>query len=225
MLPSCLRLPVALCAALAALASSAPAQQAIGAPAQPRSTFVADGLGKGAVALDGPWQFHLGDDMAWANPVFDDSQWEQLSADRPWGAQGHKGYTGIAWYRRRIAITLAPGASPDLALYLPAVNDAYEVYWNGALVGRYGRLPPDPVWYYLPPPQTMGLGQARSGVLALRVWKAPLTSNDSVMTGGFSFAPSIGSPAAIAGLKALPTACAGRLQVELRSPSTACISW
>lgn len=191
---------------LAAIAPAAQAQQTPGAASQQQSTFVADGLGKGAVALDGPWQFHLGDDSSWANPNLEDSTghngWEQISTDKPWGAQGHKGYTGIAWYRRRIAITLAPAAPPHIALYLPVINDAYEVYWNGVLVGHYGKLPPDPVWYYLPPPQTMGLGQARSGVLAVRVWKAPLSSNDSVIKGGFSAVPSIGSPAAIGGLKA-----------------------
>jgi Stage II sporulation protein E (SpoIIE) len=207
MLPRCLRscgLPVLVL--FAALAPEAQAQQASGANMQSHSMFVADGLGKGAVSLDGPWQFHLGDDTSWADQELDDATghkgWEQIAADKPWGAQGHKGYTGIAWYRRRIAITLAPGASPDIALYLPVVSDAYEVYWNGALVGHYGKLPPEPVWYFSPPPQTMGLGQARSGVLAVRVWKAPLTSNDSVMSGGFSAAPSIGSPAAIVGLKA-----------------------
>lgn len=173
---------------------------------QPNSTFVADELGKGAVPLDGPWQFHLGDDSAWANQDLDDATghngWEQISADKPWGAQGHKGYTGFAWYRRRIAITLASGAAPDVALYLPVISDAYQVYWNGVLVGHFGKLPPHAVWYFSPPPQTMGLGEARSGVLAVRVWKAPLSSNDSAITGGFSAAPSVGSPKAIAGLKA-----------------------
>jgi hypothetical protein len=146
MLPRCLRscgLPVLVL--FAALAPEAQAQQASGANMQSHSMFVADGLGKGAVSLDGPWQFHLGDDTSWADQDLDDATghkgWEQIAADKPWGAQGHKGYTGIAWYRRRIAITLAPGASPDIALYLPVVSDAYEVYWNGALVGHYGQAP------------------------------------------------------------------------------------
>jgi hypothetical protein len=172
----------------------------------PSTPIVADGLGKGSVPLDGPWQFHLGDNAAWANPEVDDASgrngWEQIAADQPWGAQGHPGYTGIAWYRRSVVVTLAPGASPSLALYVPPVSDAHEVYWNGALVGRYGKLPPHPVWYYLPPSQTMSLGKASSGVLAVRVWKAPLTSNDSVLAGGFSSPPLIGSPEAIGSLKA-----------------------
>ena len=171
--------------------------------------FIADGLGKGAVSLDGPWQFHLGDNVAWAKPETNDAAgqdgWEQITAGKPWGLQGHKGYTGYAWYRKRITITLAPGASPDVALYLPQVSDACEVYWNGELYGAIGKLPPHPVWYYLPAPETMGLGQARSGVLAIRVWKAALSSNDSDVAGGFPSTPFIGSPGAIGALKAANT--------------------
>lgn len=169
-------------------------------PAAP--TLVLDGLGKGSVALDGPWQFHLGDDMNWASPAADDSHWEQLAADKPWGVQGHANYYGFAWYRRHISIRPAPGAAPDLALYLPPIDDAYEIYWNGVPAGRYGAFPPHPVWYYLPPPRTFGLGPARDGVLAFRVWKAPPVSFDSGDTGGFTAAPMAGSPQAIADRKA-----------------------
>ena len=94
-------------------------------------TLVFDGLGKDAVPIDGPWQFHLGDNPAWASPSFDDSQWEQLTADKSWGAQTHPSYTGFAWYRRAISVKPAPGAGPDFALLIPAVDDAYEIYWNG----------------------------------------------------------------------------------------------
>ena len=178
------------------------------AQTKPDSTgapFIADGLGKGAVSLDGLWQFHLGDNSAWASVDADDATghngWEQLSAAKPWGAQGHKSYTGFAWYRRRVSITLAPGASADVALYVPSINDAYQVYWNGVVVGHRGKMPPHPVWYYLPVSETMSLGQARSGVLAMRVWRAELTSSDSDEQGGFVGAPSIGSPSAIGALK------------------------
>ncbi|MGA7859312.1 MAG: PP2C family protein-serine/threonine phosphatase, partial [Terracidiphilus sp.] len=50
--------------------------------------------------------------------------------------------------------------------------------------------------------QTFGLGPARDGVLALRVWKAPLNSFDSDQLGGLHVAPVIGSPSAIAAQKA-----------------------
>ena len=131
----------------------------------------AEGLGKGTVALDGPWQFHLGDNPGWAARSLDDASghagWEQISADRPWGQQGLRSYTGYAWYRRHLHLEPAPGASPELSLLVPRVQDVYEIYWNGALVGKGGQFPPDSAYPYNPVPEIYSLGQARDGVLAV----------------------------------------------------------
>ena len=109
-----------------------------------------EGLGKGVAPLDGPWQFHLGDDPAWAAPGIDDATghngWEQLTAASPWGTQGHPSYTGYAWYRRQINITPAPGASPDVTLLIPAIDDVYELFWNGVSIGHLGTFPPRLDW-------------------------------------------------------------------------------
>jgi hypothetical protein len=112
------------------------------------SIVTIDGLGKGTVALSGPWRFHIGDDLRWADPSVNDTLgedgWQSIFTDRPWGAQGHYGYTGFAWYRLHLRITPAPGVKSDFQLLLPAVQDACEVYWNGRLVGGRGKLPPQP---------------------------------------------------------------------------------
>lgn len=160
-----------------------------------------EGLGKGTFTLNGPWQFHPGDDPSWANPSFDSSNWEQVTADKPWGKQGHSGLTGFAWYRCSIALTPAPGVSPQFSIMVPRIKDAYEVYWNGSFVGRNGKLPPNPVRYLSQPAQTFELGQVEQGVLAVRVWKAPLLSDDSGGAGGFWSTPLIGSSKAIATAK------------------------
>ena len=100
---------------------------AAAAPAAPQFAQFDGGL----TTLDGPWQFHLGDDAAWAATGFDDSGWEQLDAGKPWGAQGHESVDGYAWYRRHV--TLAPGETEpeQLAILIPAVEDAYEsVPWD-----------------------------------------------------------------------------------------------
>ena len=81
------------------------------------------------------WQFHAGDNLGWAKPNIDDATghdgWEQLTADAPWGTQHHPNYDGPGWYRRRIDLTTAPGAPGDVALLIPAIDDIYELYWNG----------------------------------------------------------------------------------------------
>jgi Stage II sporulation protein E (SpoIIE) len=173
--------------------------------AQPVILAVQD-LGKGIAQLDGPWQFHVGDDPAWAMPQTVDATgtngWQQLSVDEPWGAQGHPSYTGYGWYRKHISFTPAPGGSQEFYLLIRHVDDAYQVYWNGRMVGHNGKMPPKPLYYYSQAPQIVNLGPARDGVLAVRVWKAPLASFDSERIGGFYTAPVAGSPVGIDDLKA-----------------------
>jgi Stage II sporulation protein E (SpoIIE) len=164
-----------------------------------------EALGKGIVPLDGAWQFHTGDDLEWAKTDIDDATghngWEQLTADAPWGTQHHPNYDGPGWYRRRIDLTTAPGASGDVALLIPAIDDIYELYWNGEPVGRLGSFPPQIDYQSAIPAQTYGLGPIRSGVLAVRVLKVPFASNDDGTAGGFEGVPVLGSPDAIASLK------------------------
>jgi phosphoserine phosphatase RsbU/P len=169
--------------------------------------FVAKGLGKGTVELSGPWEFQTGDNPAWSSPELnlDDpsvaGEWEHITAEKPWGAQEHPAYVGYAWYRRHIKITNAPGADPDVALYIQHIDDAYEVYWNGTLIGRNGSMPPHPRGYYSQASQTFNLGPIREGILAFRVWKAPLKTSDSDHLGGFASAPVLGSPVVLAAYK------------------------
>jgi hypothetical protein len=195
-------LPAIVLGSPRALAEASPSSDA-SQRRYPVSTLVLDGLGRGTVPLDGLWQFHLGDDPAWASQNWDDSNWEQLTADQGWGAQGHDSYQGYAWFRRHIRVVSESGASPQFAILLPRVEDAYDLYWNGVQVGSFGRMPPHPVWYYHPPPHTFGLGPIRDGVLAIRVWKAPLSSFDAGTLGGFEAVPLLGSPKDIAAAKAV----------------------
>jgi phosphoserine phosphatase RsbU/P len=194
-----------LCLACLVLLAAAPFS-AQASQTAPTPVLTIHDLGKGTARLDGPWQFHLGDNPAWALPDTGDDQsnvgWEQLSPDTTWGAQGHPAYTGYAWYRKHLHLVPAAGASPDFALYIAHIDDIYELYWNGVLVGRHGTMPPGESFPYDAPPQTFGLGPIRDGVLAIRVWKGPLMSFDTEKLGGFNAAPVIGGPVAVDGLKA-----------------------
>ncbi len=168
--------------------------------------FAVEGLGLGSVALDGPWQFHLGDNMAWAKPDLDDATgqngWEQISAAESWGAQGHRSYQGYAWYRLHLHLVPASGASPDFALLIPQIDNVYQIYWNGALVAQSGKMPPYPSWRESQAAQVFDAGPLRDGVLAIRVWSRPLFSYDDGLAGGITGAPFVGSLAAIADHKA-----------------------
>ena len=162
-------------------------------------TFKTHDPGTGSVAISGLWQFHTSDDMAWAKPAYDDSGWEQIRGDDTWGAQTHPGHTGFAWYRKRIDIT---GADRSVAILIPPVDDAYEIYWNGEKIGTYGELPPHAQWWGLGHSAVYSIpvnaaGNA-DGVLAIRVWKAPLSSTDQSTSGGLNEAPVIGNKTVLA---------------------------
>jgi hypothetical protein len=188
---------IALVLLLFSLASAALGQQ------QSASPIVLNGLGRATLPLDGNWQFHEGDDLAWSSPDYDDSAWQPIHVGRSWEGQGHRNYTGFAWYRRRLE--LAPGSVTGwtLALYLPNVDSACEVYWNGALKGGYGKLPPNPVWYGLGGAKAtvVILGPVESGELAIRVWKAPIVFLNRPEEGGLIAVPVAGSAEAARGLE------------------------
>lgn len=181
-----------------------PAKQEAQAPPQlsaPSQTpvLILPAIGKGIQTIGGDWQFHLGDDMSWAQPSADDSKWETIKTDDTWGSQGHPGYTGFAWYRRHIDIAApAAGANRQYRLAIMEANDAYEVYWNGKLIGQYGKLPPHALWYYAKSgfARSFPLTGTPTGVLAIRVWKAPLDAFDLEDLGGI-YLPQIGDPLTI----------------------------
>jgi hypothetical protein len=186
-------------ACLLLIAVSAACQQPLrntaqAVPATHAPALVIGGIGRGIVPIDGEWQFHLGDDPRWAQPDLDDSGWESIRADDPWGAQNHPSYTGIAWYRRHVDIHPSSGETGQYRLLIPHAEDAYEVYWNGKLIGQYGKLPPHPSWYYSESAHSFPLIGSAVGVLAIRVWKAPLDIFSLAESGGLYDTPLVGDP-------------------------------
>jgi hypothetical protein len=159
-----------------------------------------------APLLDGAWRFHIGDEPRWANADADDSGWETMDLSAPagstdgdvglpnyvsgWRAHGHPRYEGYAWYRR--SVTVPPGNRAWDILGPTAVNDGYELYWNGVLLGGSGRLGASPrivgtrPMIFALPADAPGT----RGVLAIRAFMQPgiHTSNDS---GGIRVAPTL----------------------------------
>src|SRR3984957_19665073 len=139
-------------------------------------------LGRSAVPFYGPWKFTVGDSPIdpktgqplWAEPGFDDSNWETVDltpkdgAFNPiegtsgyvpgWTAKGHPGYWGYAWYRIRVQVQARPGAA--LALAGPAdVDDAYQVFSNGELAGHFGDFSGSKPKVYYTQPKMFPLAQ------------------------------------------------------------------
>lgn len=94
------------------------------------------------VDLSGYWRFSIGDDSIWANPDYDDSDWDEIRVSTSWEAEGYNEYNGYAWYRKTFK-TGSLSESEPVYLLLGNIDDADEVYVNGYLVGKSGSFPPD----------------------------------------------------------------------------------
>jgi len=159
-----------------------------------------------APQLDGPWRFHTGDDPRWADASVDDSHWETMDLSAPassidgdvglpnylggWMAHGHPGYQGYAWYRRTVMVP--PGTQGWDILGPTAVDDGYELYWNGQLLGGSGRLGASPRMVGTRPlifalPADAG---GTTGVLAIRVFMQP-SPDFAANGGGIHVAPAL----------------------------------
>ncbi len=178
-------------------------------------------LGSSIVPLNGPWKFHTGDDPHWAEPSFDDSNWETVDLTPAegahdadvgltgyvlgWTAKGHAGYWSYAWYRIPVLVTAPPGQALPLA-GPPDLDDAYQVFFNGQLLGSAGKFSSvTPVVYSIQPhifplPKLVGpnsgAGDA-ADVIAFRVWVSPGTVGQSEDVGGIHIAPALGEASAI----------------------------
>ncbi len=77
-----------------------------------------------------------GDDPAWARPDFNDADWERI---RPPVIPSR---VAIHWVRMRVTL---PEPSPEEAIDAVAIAAvaAYEIYWDGRLLGRNGVVGPD----------------------------------------------------------------------------------
>ncbi len=100
----------------------------------------------GAIDLVGKWRFATdprdeGLKRGWEKADFDDSGWREIKVPERWESQGLADYNGFAWYRIRVRIPEDWPAGEGW-LVVGGVDDAYEVYANGKLVGSHGSLKP-----------------------------------------------------------------------------------
>jgi len=91
------------------------------------------------INLSGLWKFVQGDDAAFSESGFDDSEWSKIRVPGVWESEGID-YNGYAWYRKKVNIRNIYG-DEKLILMLGKIDDMDETYFNGVRIGRMARFP------------------------------------------------------------------------------------
>ena len=94
------------------------------------------------IDLSRDWRFKvdsldIGMKDKWYSVDLPDSTWEVVQAGIDWEEQGHPGYDGYGWYRKRIAYPDVPPGSPILLMF-GGVDDEYDLFVNGVKVAHRG---------------------------------------------------------------------------------------
>lgn len=207
------------CIVLSLSCAMAIALAGFGAHAQQRVA-----LGKSAVELTGPWKFRTGDDMQWAQPGFDDSNWGTMDLTPPggsrspfdgspgyvpgWSARGYPDYSGYAWYRLQVFVQTEQDSPLKLGIKMPGdFDDAYEIYVNGLMVGHFGEFKPSGVVSYNSVSRAFYLPDMRDLdqpiTLAIRVYMGAGTLFSDQDAGGLHGSPELGEAGTTKALEAV----------------------
>ncbi|HEU4719581.1 MAG TPA: SpoIIE family protein phosphatase [Bacteroidia bacterium] len=140
-----------------------------------------------SVPVTGPWKYHKGDDTAWSNPAYDDSGWitADPSLDAKHVAPGT--FENKGWFRIRVDVDTQL-CGKDLGL-LMTQSGASEIYLDGRLMQRFGKISADPAGeirfdpHFLPVPCRF----SRAGVhlIAVRYFDAVAQSKNAGQAPGF----------------------------------------
>ncbi len=129
-------------------------------------------------SLKGDWQFRPGDDIRWASPAFDDSNWQTKRIPERWDKKGYPESNQFAWYRLTLKfderILRQRDGLSHLGVRMGKVMSAYELYAGGSLVGGVGKIPPLSEVNYdqtrVFPIPSSSVDADGTLVLAIRVW-------------------------------------------------------
>jgi len=138
------------------------------------------------------WKFHRGDNALWANPEFDDSQWETTNTQLDPNNLPKSGWNGIGWFRLHLVVDSTLWNRP-LALNVGQEGAASEIYLDGMLVAQFGKVGSskrDEEGYitintdFLPPPKSIVFGKTNH-VIAVRFSNFNITEKYSQLGQGF----------------------------------------
>jgi hypothetical protein len=130
------------------------------------------------IDLERHWKFSIGDNKKWADPRYNDNDWESIEVPANWEDEGFNGYNGHAWYRISFNGADLKNKNGNFNLFLGYIDDVDEVFVNGKMIGSSGSFPPHYKTaynalrnYYLPNEYINFQGK---NVIAVRVYDAEI---------------------------------------------------
>ncbi|GAA4457074.1 hypothetical protein GCM10023189_27240 [Nibrella saemangeumensis] len=110
---------------------------------QAQTVLRIDSLPPQGLLLDKGWLWHEGDNPDWANPTFDDSQWERIDPAKDIMELPQVRKAGIGWLRLHLQ-TDSSLVLPEALILLVRQMAASELYINGRFSKRFGTVSPNP---------------------------------------------------------------------------------
>ena len=101
-----------------------------------------DSLPSNGVLLDRGWKFHAGDDMSWAKPATNDKDWQAVNPMQDISSLPLLRKAKIGWLRLHLHLTKRLQGQVVAAAVTQA--GASEIYLNGKLIYRAGKVSSDP---------------------------------------------------------------------------------
>ena len=88
--------------------------------------------------IKGNWKYHKGDDIKWANPLLNDSEWQNTPSNFSLAKLPANSFEGIGWFRITIvADTSLVNKTMGLLLSQPGAS---EIYLDGKLLYSFGKI-------------------------------------------------------------------------------------
>ena len=98
----------------------------------------ADSIEKKTLRLNMAWRYHEGDSAIWANPDYNDLNWDTVSTRIPMADSLEGEWKGIGWFRKHIRID---SSLQNKLLGLTITQEgASEIFINGKLVHSFGKV-------------------------------------------------------------------------------------
>ena len=132
------------------------------------------------------WKYHPGDNPEWANPNFDDTEWESAESLLFEDGLPESGWEGIGWFRLHLSVPDERLWNMPLALEVTYQAGASDIYLDGNLIYKFGTVATqkgEETPYWERDPQVISFSGKTDHVIAVRY--SNFSFDQSILVSGF----------------------------------------